>query len=413
MSAPTENALTDIRAEWVLETTPGTAPSNPAWNRFADYFTEAPSWSGDASVEGQNVVGSGDLAEHFRGPEEHTLGLSYWLQRGLVDGSGNAVDPLAIPMVHDYQTGYDSHTVVLRRETTSGGSKDAGFREYIVAFGARPTSATLPGDPSESQPIAADLGYEAEMVRQYVVHQPATSITPKVASTSAEDTTQTVTVESEGASTTDTFSLNGTTKVSGAGTASFPDLDAVWIDAETEGDIQVYDGNGNPMLEEPIAGSNTDGVEGHLGIPLLGTGSHASAIGNAPEDYLFLGTSSTFSGGNISDGDRLHALDLTCEVDVSREPQQGTRRQAIDIGPRTVSAEVDAAGPYESAVQNARYFRSAEGDLVYSLTGTDVTVKNSQLADTDDVARSAGDANLLYGVTFEGHGDPAITVTQA
>lgn len=407
--APPENALTDVRVEYVEETTPGSPPTDPAWQTPSDYYATVPSWSGDSAVEGENVVGSGDLADHFRGPEDHTLELEYWLQEALVDGSGNAQNPLAIPMVHDYQTGWPTHTVVVRREVTSGGADGAGYREYIVAYGARATASSLPGDPSEGNPVVGGLTYEAELTRQYIVHQPSASTTLDVVSTSDNDTMD-VTIENEDAGTTETVTLNGTTTVTT--TATFGDIDAIYVSSEPEGDIQVSDGSGTDFLERPIAGSNTDGVEGHQGIPLLGSGSHASAIGNDPADYQFLGTSSSWSGGDIADGDRVHALDLTVEADVTKEAQQGTRRQAIDVGPRTGQAEVDVAGPYESAVQNARYYRTESGDLVYGFPTFDITLKNATLIDTDDVERSAGDANNLYGVTFEGDGDPAITVSQ-
>ena len=407
--APPENALTDVRVEYVEETTVGSPPTDPAWETFSDYYATVPSWSGDAGVEGENIVGSGDLADHFRGPEDHTLEFEYWLQEAIVDGSGNAQNPLAIPMVNDYQTGWPTHTLEVRREATSGGADGAGFREYIVAYGARPTASNLPGDPAEGNPVVGRVTYEAEMTRQYIIHQPSSSTTLDLVSTDSNDTMDVV-IESEDGSTTDTVTLTGTTPVTS--TESFSDIDAIWVQSEPKGDIQVSDGSGTDLLERPIAGSATDGVEGHQGVPPLGTGSHASAIGNDPADYQFLGTSSSWGGGNIAEGDRVHALDLTVEADVTKEPQQGTRRQAIDVGPRTAQAEVDAAGPYESAVQNARYYRTENGDLVYGFPTFNITLKNATLSDTDDVERAAGDANNLYGVTFEPHGDPAITVTQ-
>lgn len=406
---PPENALTDIRAEWVAESTTGEPPSDPSWNRFSDYFTSYPGWDGDAGVEGQPAVGRGDFVDHFRGPEEHTLTLEYWLQRFFTDSSGNVQDPAAVPLTHDYQTDYETHTVVIRRETSAGGNDGAGFREYVVGVGCRPTAVELPGDPAESQPIAEQLTYECEKVRQYVIHQPSSGTTLDISSDDADDTTQDITIEDEGAGTTETVTLSGTTAVTT--TSSFSDIDAVRLSAETEGDVTITDGSGTTLLT--ISGKNATNIEGDLGVPLLGAGSHGSAIGTDPDDYLFLGTDATLGGSNIAQtptDDRVHALDLSVEVETTVENRQGSGRPVIDIGTRTAQAEVEVAGPYESAAQNFDYYRADAADLVYTLPTGDVTLNNATRTNTDEVAREAGDANSIYGITLEAHGDPAVSV---
>jgi|GEM_PF-1240848 len=414
--APPENALQNVRAEWVPSDTSGTyprPPTDPAWNRFGDWLISYPDWSGDGGTEGQTAAGSGDLEDHFRGPEEHDFAIAWYMQRFFVDGSNNANDPIGAIIEHDYQSAYPTHEVLIRREVDDGGAKGAGFREYIYGSGCRPTSGSAPGDPSANEPIIAEAGYAAQKVRQYIVHQPATSVTPQVKSSSSEDTTQTVTIETADGSTSDTFALNGTTLVSGSSGNSFSDLAAIWVDGDHVGDITVTDGNGNDMLETPIAGE-PDNIEADRGIPLLGSGSHSSEIGTDPGAYMFLGTSSTFGGGALAESataDRVHALDFNVDVEVTREPQQGTRRQSLDMGLRTASAEADLAGPYESAVQNSRYYREVTGDLVYGYPDGDVTLHNSQLSDTDDVDREQGDENMIYGITLEAHADGGDAIT--
>jgi len=412
--APVENALQNVRAEWVASDLSGDypgPPTDPAWNRFSDYLTIYPGWSGDAGVEGDTTVGTGWTTDHFRGPEEHDLTLSYWLQRFPVDASSNPNDPIGELLTLDYQSQYPVHEVLFRREVADGGVDGAGFREFIYGSGCYPSSGSLPGDPSAANPIVAEAGYAAQKVRQYIIHQPADGTTLEVVSTNANDTMD-ITIESEDGAQSETLTLTGTTTVTGA--TSFTDIDAIWLSAEPQGDISVKDDSGNDLLEDPIQGSDDDGVEGDRGIPTLGSGSHSSAIGTDPADYLFLGTSSTFAGGALAESasaDRVHALDLSIDVDLTREPGQGTRRQFIDPGTASVEVSADVAGPYETAKQNVRYYRETTGDLVYTYPDGSITVKNAQLTDTDDVDRSAGDANQLYGVTFEGSGDPAVTAT--
>jgi hypothetical protein len=414
--APVENALTNVRAEWVPSDLSGEfpgPPTDPSWNRFSDHIAAWPGWSGDASVEGQNVAGSGWTEDHFRGPEEHDLTVSYWLQRFFIDNSSDPNDPIGELLTLDYQSHHPVHELLFRREVADGGVDDAGFREFIYGSGCYPSSGAAPGDPSASEPIIAEAGYAAQKVRQYIIHQPSDSTQITVVSTNDNDSMD-ITIESEDAGTTETITLNGTTEVSGS--TSFSDIDAFWLSAEPQGDISIKDDADNNLLEDPIQGSENDGVEGDRGVPPLGSGSHSSAIGTDPEDYLFLGTSSTFGGGALAESasaDRVHALDLSIDVDITREPLQGTRRQSIDPGTATVEVDADVAGPYESAKQNVRYFRGTEGDLVYTYPDGTVTVKNSQLTDTDDVDRSAGDSNQLYGVTFAGHGDPAVTASHS
>lgn len=411
---PTESALQNVRAEWVASTFDSDGdpqvPSNPSWNRFSDYVESYPGWSGEANVEAQTPAGAGFAADHFRGPEEHDLTIQWWMQRFFIDSSSNPNDPVGELLTHSYGTQWPCHEVLMRRTVDDGGVDGAGFREFVYGRGCRPISASVPGDPSESSPLVAEATYACERVRQYIVHQPSDGTTLTVVSTSSNDTMD-ITIEQEDG-TSETITLNGTTSVTGS--TSFTDIDAFWLSAEPEGDISIQDDSSNDLLEDPITGSNTDGVEGDRGVPLTGSGSHASAIGTDPADYLFAGTSTTYDGGALAQSppsERIHALDLSLEVDESREPRQTTRRQAIDGGPMTVSVEPDLSGPYESAKQKYRYFTGFEGDVVYTFPDGTVTVKNAQPSDTDDVDRSGGDVANQFGLTLEGHGDPAVTAT--
>lgn len=400
----TENALQGVRAEWVPETTVGEAPTDPTWHKFSDYLDDGPGWSPAVNQSENTPVGSGHISHISRGAEDvHELTIQYWAQRALVDGSGTVQDPIAHPFLHDYSSEYPSHTVVWRREVTSGGADGAGFRVYTVALGARPISATIPGDPGDASPQSLELGYEAEYARSHRVDQPSSATTLDIASSDSADTAVDVTIEDEGASTTETITLNGTTAQTT--TESFADIDAVYVaSGEPVGDITVSDGSGTTFAT--LQGVDTNGVEADVGIPPTGSGSHASDIGNDPGRYLGLNTASSF-GGNLLSPDRVHQFDLSAEVDTDTNPRQGTRRPSIDIGTTTVTAEADGAGEHESTQQIQSYLQGYTGDITYALGGTstgsgvtDITLESAQVTDTDDQSYGAGDANNIFAITW-------------
>lgn len=391
-----ENALTDARIEYVAETTEGTPPDNPSWSVLTDYLQEL-SFSPGPNRGYQNIVGAGSTKTSFRGAEEPSFTTDYYKQQGFVDSNGDGQYPAADPLVHDYSTEYPSYTFEHRQEKTAGGNFSSGFREYFVAFGAKQVETSAPGDPSSEEPIVESLSWECQRARPYVIHQPDSSTTLDV--TNGGSNSVDVTIEDEGAGTTETVTVSGGSTVTT--TNSFADIDVIWAESEPDGDISVTDGSGTTVLDQPLAGSDTDNVEGEQGVPPLGTGSHGSAIGTSPHDYLFIGTElADWDGSDLSS--RIHTLDLTVSVDTSREAKQGSRGTAIDIGPRTVETSADTAGPYETATRIQQMYRNKKGDFVYHYPDNDVTIKNASMSDAPDYTRSAGDTNYIPSATFRG-----------
>jgi len=292
-----ENALQNARIEVVEETTEGQTPTDPSYQVLTDFATEISVEPG-GSNESIEVVGNGDIQDHFRGPEEPSLTVSYYKQQAFVDGSGNDNYPAAVPLTHDYTTEYPSYTFQYRRDVQSGGNDGAGFREYIIVEGAKPTELSAPGDPSSGEPIVEELTFEPERARAYVIHQPSSSTTLDVENKGSNSVD--VTIEDEGASTTETVTVAGSTTVTT--TSSFTDIDVIHAEGEHDGNILVTDGNGTTILDQPLAGSDTTNVDSERGIPPLGSGSHGSAIGTDPGKYLFLGVDTpTWQGSNLSD----------------------------------------------------------------------------------------------------------------
>ena len=401
-----ENALDDARIEYVEETTETEPPTDPSWSVLSDYLTEliiTPS----GNREGQMVVGSADYFDHFRGPEEPEFTTNYFKQQDFIGSGGSENYPAAYPLTYEPGvTEVPSYTFEYRREVNSGGNDGAGFREYAVAFGAKPIGVSDPGDPSEAQPIVEELSWAARRFRTYVIHQPSSSTTVDVTNdgTSSVD----VTIENEGAGTSETITVaGGSTQTS---VESFSDIDAIWVETgEHDGDIQVTDGSGTTLLDTGrggtgLAGTNTDNVDSELGVPPLGSGSHGSAIGTSPEDYQFLGTDTlTWDGSQISD--RVHTLDFSVELDVSREPIAGERGSTVDIGSRsTLEVSADLGGEYETVDLLQDHYHNFAADFLYSFPDNDLTISNATPTDIPDFTRSAGETNYLPSVTLEGEG---------
>jgi hypothetical protein len=420
-NAPVESGLQDMRVEWVPETTPGTPPTDPEWNAYSREIDELTS-SMDGQKEATSSLGFRDFIELYRGVEEASVTLNYSQYRFPIDNSGTVVDPIAIPVTRDANADYPSHTIVGRREVSGGGADGAGYREFLVVMGARPVSASFDGDPSAAEALPQELGYDnAEKARPHIIHQPSSSGTLVVRSTDSNDTNS-VTIESEGGSTTTDVSLPGSDPNTVATTTDFDDIDSVWVDGEHAGDIMIGTDDGSEsidveLLQKPLTGTNTDGVDSVAGVPPTGSGSHATPTW-ADQGTIFLGTTNEWADGVL--GERVHTLSGSVEHDVSAEAQAETRRPAIDVGVRTVEFDADLAGPYESAEKIKAHFRDKSGDLVWAF-GDDPTVDpsnadkkivahNAEIIDAPDFTRTAEDTNYIPSVTFQAVGSPAIEI---
>ena len=397
-----ESALQDVRVEYVKEQTEAEAPSDPDWSVLTDYLDEL-TFSPGADREGIEVVGSSDIRDMFRSSEEPELSSSFYKQQGFVDSNGDPQYPAGQPLAYSDGCDLPSYTVLSRQEYDCEGNDGAGYREYVVLFGAKPIEVVNPGDPSEAQPILEELSWQARKGRTYVIHQPSAGTTLEIENTGSDSVD--ITVESEGGSTAETITVGGNSTVTTLETYS--DVDVIYAESEHEGDILVTDGSGTNILDEatPLAGSDTDGVESDLGIPPLGAGSRGSAIGTDPSDYQFIGLDGPITWQGTALADRIHTLDLTVSIDTSREAIQGARGSTIDPGMRTVEVEADTAGPHESADLIAENFHNEEGDIVYPYPDNDVTVYNAQITDVPDYTRQAGDANYIPSTTWTGHSD--------
>jgi len=381
-----DSGITNHRVEFVRETSVCETPSDPSWNVFSDNLDTALIVSSDAQVESQRGVGDVNVQNFFAGPEDHTASIDYHLQKFFVDGSGNPLDASGDAIVRGSDNEVpNTHTVVDRVD-------HGDTRVYRVLKGGYPNIGDVSGDPSSGMPIMLSLEYEAKKIRSYKLNQPdGTTLTVK--STDSSDTSPSVYFESDNANTTDDVQLNGTTEVTT--TESFSSLDAVELDAETTGDVVVTDGSGNDIIT--IRGADYyDGVEGDLGIPRLGSGSHAGSIGSSYE--IFLDDDVTRGGNSLAAEIRSASFSVSNNYD--KTGVAGTKQQAIHEGVQDVELSATVAGDFEEHSSIEEHLAAKELDVVWTLSGGTVTLSGAALTDLGDVGPSAGDVISTQENTF-------------
>lgn len=402
MSPLPEGGLRNHRTEFVPETTIAEPPTDPAWELFSDRLQRFVPSIGP-QFDQTRKVGDADVQANDRGPEDDELTVAYLLQRWLVDGSGDAQDAAGYGLLRDGDNFLPAtHTIVDRESKSTGGEAGGGLRIYRVALGAYINSVTIPGDADRGSPIEVELGYTARKIRSYALSQPSAGTTLDIVSTDASDTMD-VTIEDDGAATSETNSLNGTTTVTT--TSSFSSIDAVWLSEEPTGNVTVSDGSGNTLLT--IYGSSEyDDVEGDRGIPLLGSGSHASAIGTSFEKFL----GHQVQRGGSAMADVLSSVSLEVTNELATPAQVGSLQRAIEVGNREVTIQANTHGTQESHDRMIESLRAVGADIVWTFSGGTLTVKDAVLTDPGEKTVEVGQAIMQEDNTFTGEGSPAIVI---
>lgn len=428
-----ESGLRNHRTEFVRENidadgNPET-PADPSWERPSDrvYSVE---WGPSPGIQPDRGLGDVDVDEHDKGPEEHELTVAYALQKWFVDANGDPDDLAGDGLLRDSDNLLpNSHTFVDReakgkvapvstvegRENGKANATSKEVRTYTVATGAKVAEVTVTVDPGDQQPARVEVTYAAEKTRRYQIDQPTADATIYVKSTDANDSTQTLTIENEGASTTEDVSLDGTTAQ--ATTASFADIDALELDAETKGNVEVYEGD--PSVDGELLaildGSDEyDGIEGDLGIPALGAGSHSAAIGS---DYLRTLTDTITLGGSSDHWFDINSKELSVDNNVDRSPRDNSLAQRVREGVRDVEMSVTTAGETQSYADARRSLQNKGGDIVWTFpeaptgNGT-ITLSTAKLTDPGLGPYEAEESEMSIDETFtpEGGGSSAFAV---
>jgi hypothetical protein len=395
------------RYEWVVEPDRGTVPTDPEWNRFSDVIRSFEADEG-ASLARQDALGTSDAVDHYRGMEEPSLDVGYDLQQFPVNGSGDPVDASAYGILRDDYNRVEGTLLIVGRREYPGGNDDAGVREYKVVRGAGVDSVEPTLDPSQEQPILMELSHQPVKVRSYLIHQPSASTTVEVSSTDDSDSMD-ITIENEDAGTTETLTLNGTTTVTGG--QSFGDIDAVWLSDNPAGDVTVTDGSGTTLVE--IDGGNTysdDGqpVDGDRGVPILGSGSHASAIGTTYEH--FIGDRFERPAGTDLRA-RVNSASWTVENNFGTTALHDTRAPAIDEANRAVTVDADVGGQFVSHDSMMESLTKHQANLEHELSGGTITFNNTTPTDSATESREADQGVASLSETLEASGEPAISLS--
>jgi len=371
------------RIEFVREDSRGVTPSDPDWNTYSDHIINWWDWEPDANKNDEQPAGAMDPDFTQPGSETHEATISYWLQQWLVDGSGNAQDAAADAMLLSDDNDFNNtHSVVSRMEVASGGADDAGYRVYHVGKGGAPTEVTLPFEVDEGTPVAPELSYQFEKFRTYRIDQPSSSTTLEV--TNNGSTSVDVTIEDEGASTTETISVSsGSTATT---TGEFGDIDAVELSTDVDGTVEVGDGSGTTFVT--IHGSDEYTTEGDLGVPALGAGSHASQIGS---DYVvFNDDSYGFSTDDIAA--EIISGELVVSLEVEDNGVVGTSRRNIYPTGRRATWAATVAGASESVDHVVDYLTGASFDIEWTADEGTVTGPSAEhfSAGTSDFETGSG-----------------------
>lgn len=407
-----EGGLRNHRTEFARENAFGEAPTDPAFLKYSTTVSNI-TWSSDSANEGRRGLGSPDPHEFLKGPETHEVTVEYDLVKWLTDGSGNPEDAAYDGLARDGDNLLpNSHTIVDREEKASvsanqtvSGNAAYASRTYTVGKGALIDEAAVTGDPSDSQPITIEITYIVQKARSYQVDQPDSGTLLVVESTDTGDTTQSITIEDEGAATAETISLDGTTLVSTS--SQFADIDALELSAETAGDVNVYINSGSAT--SPAAGDQLaeisgqvsyNGVEGDLGVPALGTGSHESLADPAAE--VFIGDTIDRGGNPVPY--EIPSATLEIANNIEETERSSGYGMALHPGNREITMEATMFGESMTHDMLTEHLQNVAKDIQWTLDGGSITLSGAVLQEPGERAAEEGQAVMTTDNSFQAAG---------
>lgn len=399
-----ENSNVSKRSEFYRESTFGSFETDPSFTFFADDVISN-SVTINPNKEEQRPNDSAYASDHKPGSEISEGTTNYLLQHWLRDGSNNAQDASYDGAVRD-SDGYlpNSHGCLHVTKRSSGGNDSGGIWTTEVWKGAKIDEVTYTWDTGTGLPIDTELNHTIQKARVYDLHQPSTSTTLAVDSTDSGDTTQTLTVENEDASTSETFSLDGTNLVTAS--TSFSEIGQIQLDSETTGDVKVYVNDGDQTT--PAAGSTlavirgtgyyAAGWEGDLGTPIIGSGSHGSALGLSNEEIFRAHTIERPDGSSVEENIVEGELSISNNIDTT--PTDGDQLMNIQEGNADVSASLTVFGETATVDQIDEMLGTDTGDFRWEATGGTLILNTAQSFSEIERAIDEGDTRVTVDTEF-------------
>ncbi len=398
---PNEAGIGALRVNFIRETTPDVTPTDPDWLRYSDELATVGNWVPNTNIAIRTAIGTPDVVGFSIGAEDHELTVAWMLQRWLTTAVEQPLDAIADGFLRDVN-GYilNTHSFLARQTLPAPEGNDAaGVRVFTYGRGGKFNTASLTGDPSNSEPVMAEGTYRFRKVRSYEVSQPLASGTLTVVSTDAGDTTQTLTIENEGAGATEAIALNGTTPVVGA--VAFADIDSFLLDLETLGDVIVtFTATANEAFRIMGSVAQQD-IEGDLGMPLLGAGSFEPAL-NTPFEHV-LGDTVVRSSQFPLDTN-LMTLAVSIANNIQVDPVVTQKAKVLSEGLREVNANVTVFSATGSHAATIEHLKALTADLVWTMTGGAITLDNSVLTTPGARTYEKGEATMRRDNVFTGQG---------
>lgn len=397
---PNEAGILGLRANFVRETTDGVTPTDPDWLVFSDEI-DSKSFAPEGNIFERRAIGSPDVKGFELGPEDHVMSLAYSLQRWLAAAGPVPLDASADGMLRDAQGAYLSrHSVLTRQEFLTGGTDSSGYRIYSYGAGGVISRALITGAPDSGDPTKAELAYNFERARSHLINQMTVATGLTIVSSSALDTTQSVTMEDDGAALVETLALNGTTPVPTISTA-FSSLDAARLSAETEGDITITFTTGGNVCMVIEGKVSNNGIEGDLGLPLLGTGSFEAALALAFQTVL----SAAVTRGGSALAENVMGISFEVQNNLEMNGIVGTRKKDISPGNRDMMFNATVFGTQASHDDIEAHLKATEADMVWTFTGgvsaRTVTLGAAALITPGDRSYQKGEATMRRGNVFK------------
>lgn len=394
-----ENALRPGRLEFIREALPGVTPENPQWLRYSNSY-QSLNYTPAATMSERRRVGAFDVQNFSGGAEDHNFELNYDMQQWFVDSNGDPLDAAYDGMMrNEFGEVFNTHSVLEMIFMGGRGTAGGGVRQYVYSTGCKMDTVTITGEPDTGDPINVTAAYIAEKMRVYRVDQPASATLLTVRSTSASDSSQTLTIESDDAEVSETVSLNGTSAVTTS--ATFGSLDAARLSAECQGDVTIEDAQGNILMTIYGRGSYQN-REGDIGLPLLGSGDRAAPIVGQFESLL--GAVIERDGDPLLNDVDIASATVTVGNNLDPQPSHKTIGRRINEGDRDVTIAATVYGPTASYDSINEHLRIVQADIVWVFAQGTLLFPGSCLTEPGSIARETSVATMTIDNTFTSKG---------